>query len=230
MNDKAPAPEVAHRALRWIPIRALSAHHRPELKKHLLTLDANDRYLRFGYPASDEQIASYVDHLNFQRDEIFGVFSRRLEITAFAHLAYLSQGDQLSHLAEFGVSVLPRARGRGYGQRLFDHAVLHARNGNVDTLIIQALSENTAMLRIVRKAGATVERDGSESEARLVLPPETLGSHMEALMEEGAAELDYGIKLQAQTLAVVGNFLHGVQSGVRDIRSGIGKARKARME
>lgn len=230
MSDPLQLPDPAPKPVRWIPIRALAPHHRPALKQHLLALDAGDRYLRFGYPASDEQIVAYVDHLDFQRDEIFGVFSRRLEITAFAHLAYLTQGDQRSHLAEFGVSVLPRARGRGYGQRLFDHAVLHARNGNVDTLIIQALSENTAMLRIVRNAGATVHRDGSESEARLMLPPETLASHVEALVEEGAAELDYGLKVQAKTLAVVGHFLHDVQTGVRDIRSGISKARKTRIE
>ena len=47
--------------------------------------------------------------------------------------------------------------------------MLHARNRGVQTLFIHALSENTAMLRIARNAGATVERDGPESEAWLRL-------------------------------------------------------------
>ena len=230
MGDPLQIEAASGAPIRWIPIRALSPHHRPKLTQHLLALEPADRYLRFGHAASDEQIRAYIEHLNFQRDEIFGVFSRRLEITAFAHLAYLPDGSDLSHQAEFGVSVLPRARGRGYGQRLFDHAVLHARNRNVDTLIIQALSENTAMLRIVRKAGASVERDGGESEARLSLPPESLASHVEALVEEGAAELDYGLKLQARTLKVVSRFFSGGHANGPAAGAGVAQARESRTD
>ena len=100
--------------------------------------------------------------------------------------------------AEFGVSVLPKARGRGYGARLFDHAVLHARNRHVDTLLIHALTENTAMLRIVRKAGASIDREGGEAQARLRLPPDNLLSHVDQLVEGQAAELDYRLKVHAQ--------------------------------
>jgi RimJ/RimL family protein N-acetyltransferase len=114
-----------------------------------------------------------------------------------AHLAYLS-GETPARAAEFGVSVLPRARGRGYGSRLFDHAVLHARNRGVDTLVINALSENTAMLRITRNAGATIEREGPESEARLKLPPDDFASRVGEMVEDRAAELDYQLKVQAR--------------------------------
>ena len=64
--------------------------------------------------------------------------------------------------AEFGVSVLKKARGRGYGSRLFDRAVMHARNEGVELMFIHALSENKAMLKIARNAGATLERAGSD--------------------------------------------------------------------
>jgi hypothetical protein len=109
-----------------------------------------------------------------------------------AHLAGLPEKRE----AEFGVSVLPKARGRGCGARLFDHAVLHARNRGVDTLLIHALSENTAMLRIARNAGATVQRDGGEALARLQLPPDSLRSHIDAFIESSAAEVDYRLKAQ----------------------------------
>jgi len=92
---------------------------------------------------------------------------------------------------------LSRARGRGYGERLFEHAVLHARNRGVETLLIHALSENIAMLKIARKAGAVVEREGSETEARLKLPPVTIATRVGELMEEQAAEIDYQFKVQA---------------------------------
>jgi ribosomal protein S18 acetylase RimI-like enzyme len=186
------APSRAQRQRQWVPIRSLAERHRPRILAHLLALPEADRYLRFGYAASDAQIARYVDLLDFERDEVFGVFNRRLELIAQAHLASLPDARE----AEFGVSVLPKARGRGYGARLFDHAVLHARNRGVDTLLVHVLSENTAMLRIARTAGASVERDGSESLARLRLPPDNLRSHLDAFIESSAAEVDYRLKAQ----------------------------------
>src|SRR5690606_41450243 len=54
--------------------------------------------------------------------------------------------------------------------RLFERAAVHARNEGVSQLFIHALSENTAMLKIARNAGAVLERAGSETEAHLRLP------------------------------------------------------------
>lgn len=197
-HDRRPSGPA--RAFRWVPIRALADTHRPRLLAHLLALDDHDRYLRFGFPASDEQVAHYVEGLDFARDELFGIFNRKLVLLAIAHVAFLPTGDGAAAVpaVEFGVSVLPHARGRGYGQRLFDRAVLHARNRGAGEMIIHALSENTAMLRIARKAGATVVRDGGEAEARLQLPPDDFASHWGEAVEEGAAELDYRWKLHAQ--------------------------------
>jgi GNAT superfamily N-acetyltransferase len=181
-------------ARRWIPIRSLAERHRPRILAHLLALPPQDRYLRFGYAASDAQIARYADLIDFTHDEVFGVFNRRLELIAQAHLAGLPNASE----AEFGVSVLPKARGRGYGARLFDHAVLHARNRGVDTLLIHALTQNTPMLRIARSAGASVQSEGGEALARLRLPPDTLRSHFDAFLESSAAEVDYRLKSQSK--------------------------------
>lgn len=206
-DEQAPAAP----AFDWIPIRSLAPRHRPRILAHLLALSESDRYLRFGHAATDAQIARYVDGLDFERDEVFGVFNRRLELIAMAHLAHFGE----SHVAEFGVSVLPKARGRGYGARLFDHAVLHARNRGVDTLVIHALSENTPMLRIARSAGAMVERTGTESEARLKLPPDDVASHVGEIVEGSAAEIDYRLKQQARRLG-------GLMGAIADIKAMIG--------
>lgn len=64
-------------------------------------------------------------------------------------------------------------------------------------MFIHALSENAAMLKIARNAGSRVERDGSESEAYLTLPPATLDSRWHEVLDEHIAELDYQLKLQA---------------------------------
>jgi GNAT superfamily N-acetyltransferase len=195
----APAP-AASVGFRWVPVRSLAARHRPRILAHLLGLEGHDRYLRFGYAASDAQIGHYVDLLDFERDEVFGVFNRRLELLAMAHLAYLGTGNGQASAAEFGVSVSRQARGRGVGARLFDHAILHARNRRVDTLMVHALSENAPMLRMARSAGATVVRDGADSDAHLKLVHEDLASRIEALLEGGAAELDYSLKQHAHRI------------------------------
>lgn len=200
-----------------LPIRSLGPGHRERITNHLLALDEHDRYLRFGYAANDEQIRRYVDGLNFERDEIFGVYNRKLELIAMVHLAF-STSAQCKSCAEFGVSVLTPARGRGFGARLFDRAMMHARNEGVDLIFIHALSENTAMLKIARNAGATVERDGFESEAHLRLPPATLDSRVSEMVEQQFAEIDYKLKAQAKHFW---NFLAGLQ----EVRRGVREAR-----
>ena len=182
----------------WVPIRSLAPRHRAHILNHLQALDGQDRYLRFGHQANDAQITDYVERLDFARDEVFGIFNRRLELIAMAHLAHATTPGSMAAGSEFGVSVLPRYRGRGFGAELFGHAMLHARNRGVGTLLIHALSQNQAMLKIARRAGATVLRDGSDSDAWLALPPDNLRSHVGELVGRQAAELDYGLKRQAR--------------------------------
>ncbi len=201
-SDDAARPEAARASAArkpdvMVPIRSLGENHRARIAGHLKALDAHDRYYRFGFSANDEQIDRYVNGLNFERDEIFGIYNRNLVLIAVAHLAYAPDtGANAS--AEFGVSVLPQARGRHYGSRLFERAVMHARNVGVSKLYVHVLSENTAMLRIAKNAGSTFVRDGAETEGHLVLPPATLNTHLTEMVEEQLAQVNYQFKLQAR--------------------------------
>lgn len=109
------------------PIRSMGPGHRERMFRHLVALSPEDRYLRFGYAANDAHIRRYIDGINLETDDVFGIFNRRLELLAMAHLAYAPTSD-CAHCAEFGVSVLAHARGRSYGKRMFERAVMHARN------------------------------------------------------------------------------------------------------
>jgi hypothetical protein len=97
--------------------------------------------------------------------------------------------------------------------------MLHARNRGVVSIFIHALSENTAMLKIARDAGATVQRDGPECEAWLTLPPDSLASHLDEFLGDRAAELDYRLKEHAQQhgepVQTVGEGLNWGWPGVR---------------
>ena len=204
---------VARPAPALVPIRSLGENHRERIAQHLLALTPHDRYLRFGHWAHDSQIQRYVASLDFDRDEIFGIYNRKLELIAVAHLAY-AKDQRHDSCAEFGVSVLTSARGRGYGARLFDRAAMHATNDGVSLMFIHALSENAAMLKIARNAGARVERDGSESEAYLRLPPASLDSRVTEMIEEQIAQTDYRLKSQAKSFW---SFLADLQEIRRDV-------------
>ncbi len=200
-----------------VPIRELSERHRARIRNHLLKLEEGDRYLRFGYAANDEQVVRYADNLNFKQDDVFGIFNRKLELVAMAHLAYTDLAEH-SNCAEFGVSVLKSARGLGLGTRLFARAVLHSRNKGVNMMFIHALSENTAMLKIARNAGARVKRDGTESEAYLQLPEAGLDTQISELWDNQVAEVDYQLKKQAKQFWSILADVQEIRQGVRDGR------------
>ena len=200
-----------------VPICHLRSYNLPEIQKHLLSLNARDRYLRFGYAATDEHITQYVQSLNFDHDEIYGIFNRDLHLLAMAHLAIYEQansGENKQISAEFGVSVHGSARGRGYGHQLFKRALMHARNANASTILIHALSENAPMLKIARKAGATLERDGGETQALLKVPKGNLKTRMVELFTDQYAQTNYSIKEDVK------NFWHFLTQ-VQEIRQGV---------
>lgn len=216
-SSSGGAPERGASPSVVVPIRSIGPGQIERIEAHLLALEPHDRYLRFGYAANDEQIRRYVAQLNFDRDELFGIFNRRLELIAMAHVAF-SVDPKYTSCAEFGVSVAKSARGRGYGGRLFERAVMHARNEGVQMLFIHALSENTAMLKIARRAGAVIERDGSESEAHLRLPPADFDSRVTEIVNEQVAITDYHLKSQARQFWGFLSVLQDIRQGVREAR------------
>ena len=79
-----PTPAAHHHALSLVPIRAIGPSERERVARHLLHLEPQDRYLRFGYAATDEHIRRYVSGLDFDRDDIFGIYNRKLELIALS--------------------------------------------------------------------------------------------------------------------------------------------------
>ncbi len=218
-DSSAPAtnPSAAPHHHAIVPIREIGPRYRHQILQHLLDLDEGDRYLRFGYAANDEQIRKYVDGLDFERDSLFGVFNRKLELVAMAHLAYPADFT-IASFAEFGVSVARHLRGRGFGSRLFERAAIHAVNDGVKKLYIHALSENTPMLKIVRASGAVLERAGSESEAHLTLPESSFKSRLDELMGDQMGNVDYFLKAEASIARDVLATVQEVRDAVRENR------------
>ena len=90
-----------------IPVQRLGAIAATQYLDHLLALPPEDARLRFGSAISAETIRKYVEGIDFDSDEVFGVYGDGLTLVGAAHLAF--DGDEA---AELGVSVLPGQRGR----------------------------------------------------------------------------------------------------------------------
>jgi RimJ/RimL family protein N-acetyltransferase len=189
----------ASRALA-VPIKVIGAGDRTLFLEHLIGLESADRYLRFGNPLSDGVIESYVKRIDFERDTVFGVFDESLELVAAGHFARMAEAEAGPELAksaaEFGLSVSENARGRGIGTALFVRAAIHARNLSVGTLFMHCLTQNSAMMRIARKAGMEISVGYGEADAHLKLEPADAASVMREAAFEQIALFDYAFKQQ----------------------------------
>lgn len=212
LKGTSMAPNLYHppdsKARHAVHVKELGDHDRYCVRKHFLLLDRDGRALRFGNELQDEQVSAYVEGLDFERDTLYGVYNNTFQLVAVAHLAFVPKASMPDWLptgkdtvAEFGVSVLDGARGVGIGSQLFERAAIHCRNKDVDTLHMQCLTTNAAMMHIAKKAGMELQRDHGESDACLRLRPASTVSVLQEAMQEQLATIDYAIKSQAHATA-----------------------------
>ena len=72
--------------------------------------------------------------------------------------------------------------------------------------------------RLLAHAGAIIERDGSESEAHLRLPPADFDSRVTELVNQQVALTDYHLKVQAKQFWRLLSVLQDIRQGVREAR------------
>ena len=171
-------------------IKELTPDDVPALEKHFLSLDENDRRLRFGSPLNDHAVRNYVRKIDFDRDAVFGVVDDKLNIIAAGHLA------RSGGAAELGVSVVTKHRGKGFGGAMLRRAHMHARNWGSPKLFMHCLSENSTMMYLARKQGMDIVAEYGEADAWLKLPPADTASYMNEVFEQRVALFDYALKSQ----------------------------------
>jgi len=174
-------------------VARLNPRHREDIVRHLVALSADDRRLRFGRAIRDGGVRAYVEAIDFDRDRVFGVQGPDLELLGVGHLA-LESG---ARLAELGISVDARARGRGCGFALLQRATLHAANLGYRTLFMYCLAENQIMMHLARKAGLLVVIEGGEADARLRLSRAAHGGALREAIADQLALMDCMFKLGA---------------------------------
>jgi len=189
-----------------VRVKELGERDRRLLLMHFLALGDNDRLLRFGMFLHDDFVTRYVQTLDFSRDAVFGVYDDNLALVGVGHLAFvpreaipvLSEVTLKARIAEFSISVLASARGRGIGSKLFERAVIHCRNEDIDTLYMHCLGSNQAIIHIAKKAGMEIRREHGAADVYLKLTPPDHGSMLAEAVEEQFASFDYALKANSR--------------------------------
>lgn len=156
----APAPRATARSSADLAaLQRFTAADAERICRHLLSLDAADRTLRFGYGIADPGIATYVSRLDYQQDYVAGLSRADGSIVALAH-AGIRDGE-----ADFGLSVIHEMRGHGLGQILFEHVIALAWQAGAQRVVCHSISP--AVIHMAGRHG--FRRPGGSHVAALTL-------------------------------------------------------------
>lgn len=133
---------------------------------HIVALSVDDRYLRFCYNISNDQIMKYVEKttstVNTKElaDFWFGV---KLDDKLVATIHISIDGRS----AEFAFTTDIDHRGKKLGQLLFARGYQLVTEYNIYTIYMQCLTQNQAMRHIAKKFGLSVISHGPDLEASI---------------------------------------------------------------
>ena len=172
--------------------------YRPDLsnfRDHLVRLDADTRFDRFGLRVSDEYLENYAEHCFAPGAITYGYFEDGVMRGASELRTYDSKETPGHKDAEAAFSVERPWRRLGIGTELMSHVVLAARNRRIVTLTIFCLRHNRAMLSLAKKFETDLKFELNDVTGRLVAkPPSALSLWRELVentMDLGAAVVDY---------------------------------------
>lgn len=143
----------------------------PVLQELLLRLGPDDRRRRFGTAMGDAAIAAHCGAVAEagQDARVVGVFQDGALVAA-AELWFSASPPGTQPDCEIAVVVDPAWRGRGFGKRLLERAVLVARNRCARRLHMTCLLENRRMQQLARQFSHELRFEDGSAEAEVALP------------------------------------------------------------
>ena len=160
-------------------------------RKHLLSLDDESRYTRFGFMIKDETIEQLCDKFetNSKQHKIFVIENEDLEVVAAGHIS-LEGGE-----TELAFSVLKQYRNQGMGSSLMARTIEWCQNRNIKGGCMVCLSSNTAIKKLASKHGLLIN-EGGETLANIVIPEANMASVIHEVVDSNMARLDHVGKIQ----------------------------------
>jgi len=147
--------------------RKLLSAERSKLRDHLLRLSRQDRLLRFSGGLSDQAVAAYCDHVDWQQGYVIGCF---IEGTLRAVAELVFDDPHRPTRVDVAVSVETQWQDQGIAGELLRYAIVIARNRSVRTLYMICLIENQRMQHVARHFTDELHFCDGQAEADIVLP------------------------------------------------------------
>lgn len=178
-----------------IPRKVMYELDKGKLIDHFLVdIVEHDRYLRFGYRASNDNVTDYVERSlkEFGDTNMWFVIEKDNKFVGTVHVSMNEKG-----VAEMGFTVSPDHRGQGFGQELFIRGSTWAMMKGATTLYTTCLSENKVMQHIAKKNGMTVVTvDATEKEATIQATKGSIRAFYDDRMFDNLAFVDMAITKQ----------------------------------
>lgn len=155
-------------------------------RKHLKLLDAESKYLRFGYVISDEIIDQLCDQFEAERSNniLFCVENEDLDFVAIGHIA-------LQDEMEMAFSVLKEYQGQGFGNQLFKRVIQWCRTHNQLKGNMVCLSSNRVIKHLCVKYGIHMVSEGGETLASIELDHPDITTYFTEATDSNLAVMDY---------------------------------------
>jgi GNAT superfamily N-acetyltransferase len=169
----------------------LPYHEYDRYRKHLLALDIDSRYLRFGYHITDETINTLCTTFeeNFHRHRVFVIEDDNLDVVGAGHISL--EGRPI----ELAFSVLKSYQGKGMGHSLMSRVVEWCQNRGIKAGCMVCLKHNAAIKKLATKHGILVS-NGGETLADIQIPDANAVSLIHEAVDNGISKLDHLGKLQ----------------------------------
>lgn len=160
-------------------------------RKHLLALDKESRYTRFGFVIKDETINQLCDKVedNSNEHKIFVIEDEQLNVVAAGHIA-LTGGE-----TELAFSVLKTHRKQGMGSSLMKRCIEWCQNRNIKDGCMVCLTSNLAIKKLASKHGVLINSDG-ETMANITIPEPTPISIIREVVDSSMARANHLSKIQ----------------------------------
>lgn len=169
----------------------LPYHEYDRYRAHLLALDSESKYLRFGYQIHNETINALCDkfELNFQRHRVFVIENEDLEVVGAGHISLEDRPIELAF------SVLKQYQGKGMGYSLMSRVVEWCQNRGIKQGCMVCLKHNIAIKKLAQQHGILVQ-DGPETLADIAIPSVNAASLIHEAAVNNMAKFDHLGKVQ----------------------------------
>lgn len=155
-------------------------------REHLLALDEESRYLRFGSPLKDSMINILCDTFekNPKEHKLFAIENDNLDAIAMGHISIVNDNMELAF------SVLKEHQGKGMGSALMARCIEWCQNRNIKKGTMVCLSVNKPIRRLASKHGILIHREG-ETTAEISIPDPNPISIWSELIDSNLARMDH---------------------------------------